>query len=258
MDLGARLSASALQTYEMCPLQFKLEREWRIPGEVPAAMEYGATIHRILLAYYESVRLGRTIGGDLSIDLFKTDLRSAGIEEQYQQELYERQGIEQLHEFLTRCKQVPAPQVLHTEEWFEMQIGQAKVVGRIDRIDGLSNGRVVITDYKTGRPRSQEDADRSLQLSIYALAAREKWGYHADQIVFYNLEENSSVVTRRSESQLQDCKREVEEVAGKIAAEEFDAKPGFYCTFCAYRSLCPATEKCLHTLTVDKKSAGRN
>ena len=258
MDLGARLSASALQTYEMCPLQFKLEREWRIPGEVPAAMEYGATIHRILLAYYESVRLGRTIGDDLLIDLFKTDLRSAGIEEQYQQELYERQGIEQLHAFLTRCKQVPAPQVLHTEEWFEMQIGQAKVVGRIDRIDGLSNGRVVITDYKTGRPRSQEDADRSLQLSIYALAAREKWGYHADQIVFYNLEENSSVVTRRSESQLQDCKREVEEVAGKIAAEEFDAKPGFYCTFCAYRSLCPATEKCLHTLTVDKKSAGRN
>ena len=258
MDLGARLSASALQTYEICPLQFKLEREWRIPGEVPAAMEYGATIHRILLAYYESVRLGRTIGDDLLIDLFKTDLRSAGIEEQYQQELYERQGIEQLREFLARCKQFPVPQVLHTEEWFEMQIGPAKVVGRIDRIDQLGGGRVAITDYKTGRPRSQEDADRSLQLSIYALAAREKWGYHADQIVFYNLEENSSVVTRRSESQLQDCKREVEEVAGKIAAQEFDAKPGFYCSFCAYRSLCPATEKRLHAFTVDKKSAGRN
>ena len=31
-DLSAKLSASAVQTYETCPLQFKLEREWRIPG----------------------------------------------------------------------------------------------------------------------------------------------------------------------------------------------------------------------------------
>jgi DNA helicase-2/ATP-dependent DNA helicase PcrA len=253
LDLGAKLSASAVQTYEICPLQFKLEREWRIPGEVPAAMEYGATIHRILLAYYASVRLGRTIEDDQLIELFKTDLRAAGIEEKYQQELYERQGIDQLREFLARCKRAPVPHVLHTEEWFEMRIGQAKVVGRIDRIDQLNSGGVVITDYKTGRPRSQEDADKSLQLSIYALAAREKWGYHADQIVFYNLEENSSVITRRSESQLQECKQKVEEVARKIAAEQLAAKPGFYCSFCAYRSLCPATEKRLHTIPVDKR-----
>jgi superfamily I DNA/RNA helicase/RecB family exonuclease len=257
-DLGAKLSASAVQTYEICPLQFKLEREWRIPGDVPAAMEYGATIHRILLAYYASVRLGRTIEDDQLIELFKTDLRAAGIEEKYQQELYERQGIEQLREFLARCKCAPVPQVLHTEEWFEMQIGQAKVVGRIDRIDRLNSGLVVITDYKTGRPRSQEDADKSLQLSIYALAAREKWGYRADQVVFYNLQENSSVVTRRSEAQLQECKQKVEEVARKIAGEEFDAKPGFYCGFCAYRSLCPATEKRLYTIPVDKKSSSHN
>ena len=27
-----------------------------------------------------------------------------------------------------------------------------------------------LIDYKTGRPRSQKDADKSLQLSVYALA----------------------------------------------------------------------------------------
>ena len=52
-NLGARLSASAVQTYETCPLQFKLDREWRIPGEVPAAMQYGGTMHRVLRAYYD-------------------------------------------------------------------------------------------------------------------------------------------------------------------------------------------------------------
>ena len=51
-------------------------------------------------------------------------------------------------------------------------------------MDELADGRVVITDYKTGKPQSQEDADESLQLSIYAIAAQEKWGYRADHLVF--------------------------------------------------------------------------
>ena len=35
----------------------------------------------------------------------------------------------------------------------------------------------------------------------------------------------------------------VEEIAGKIAAGKFDPKPGMQCGWCAYRVLCPKTEK---------------
>ncbi len=86
--------------------------------------------------------------------------------------------------------------MLHTEEYFDVKVGDIKVVGRIDRIDETAGGGVVITDYKTGKAQSQEDSDESLQLSIYALAAREKWGYRADHLVLYNLEGNSPVVTQ--------------------------------------------------------------
>ena len=48
-----RLSASAVETYGICPLRFKLEREWRIPRDVPAALQYGAAMHRVLKTYYE-------------------------------------------------------------------------------------------------------------------------------------------------------------------------------------------------------------
>ena len=48
------------------------------------------------------------------------------------------------------------------------------VRGRIDRISTASQGTGVrIIDYKTGRAKSQDDADESLQLSIYALAAKQ-------------------------------------------------------------------------------------
>jgi PD-(D/E)XK nuclease superfamily len=61
--------------------------------------------------------------------------------------------------------------------------------------------------------------------------------------VLYNLEGNSAVVTRRSEIQLGEARGRVMQVAENIAAGKFDPKPGFYCRFCAYRNLCPATEK---------------
>src|SRR5207237_6835437 len=108
-----------------------------------------------------------------------------------------------LQDFQAACARSPMPKVLHTEEKFEIRIGNTNVVGRIDRIDRAPDGRVVLTDYKTGKPRSQENADESLQLSIYALAARSKWGYETDRLVLYNLQENSSMVTRRSAADLE-------------------------------------------------------
>jgi superfamily I DNA/RNA helicase/RecB family exonuclease len=242
-DLHSRLSASAVQTYETCPLQFKLEREWRIPNEVPAAMQYGAVIHRILRAHYDSVRLERPIADEDLIQFFRDDLAQAGIQDHYQHELYENQGVQQLRDFLAAFRRNPVPKVLHTEEFFNVKFGDVTVAGRIDRIDQVEDGRVIITDYKTGRAQSQEDSDESLQLSIYALAAREKWGYHADRLALYNLEGNSEMVTRRSDLELEAAKCRVMEVSANVAAGKFDPKPSFNCRFCAYRSLCPATEK---------------
>jgi DNA helicase-2/ATP-dependent DNA helicase PcrA len=256
-NLHAKLSATAVETYETCPLQFKLEREWRIPREVPAAMQYGAAMHRVLRAYYDAVHFQRQIKDDALVELFRADLAGAGIQDQYQHELYERQGIERLREFLSASRRAPLPEVLHTEESFEVNMGNATVVGRIDRIDQAGGDHVVITDYKTGKPQSQEDADASLQLSIYALAVREKWAYHADDLVFYNLEENGAVITQRSDLQLEETRLKVEEVAENIAAGKFDPKPGFYCSFCAYRNLCPATEKRLYTTPAVKRSSNR-
>ena len=242
-NLHSRLSASAVQTYENCPLQFKLEREWRIPDEVPAAMQYGAVMHRVLRAYYDSVREERPMGDDDLIQFFRDNLTQAAIQDRYQHELYETQGVQQLKDFLAAFRRAPVPKVLHTEEFFDVKVGEVSVVGRIDRIDETADGRVVITDYKTGKAQSQEDADESLQLSIYALAAREKWGYHAERLALYNLEGNSEVATRRSEVELEVAKGRVLAVSENVAAGNFIPKPSFNCRFCAYRNLCPATEK---------------
>jgi DNA helicase-2/ATP-dependent DNA helicase PcrA len=241
--LHTRLSASAVDTYERCGLQFKLARDWRIAAKPAAAMQYGAAIHRVLKTFFDSVRLGRPKTDEELVELFRFDLESAAIQEKYQHELYEKQGVVQLLDFLAAARSIPASQVLHTEESFEIHVGPTIVGGRIDRIDRRADGTVAIIDYKTGKARDQEDADESLQLSLYAIAAREKWGYTVGALIFHNLEENVPVSTARSESDFVAARTRVQKAAQGIAEGIFDAKPGMHCNFCAYRSLCPEKER---------------
>jgi DNA helicase II / ATP-dependent DNA helicase PcrA len=241
-DLSSTLSASAIQHYETCPLQFKLEREWRIPAEPSGALQYGACMHRVLLTYYDSVRWNRRLSKEELIERFCADIESAGFTDNYQRELYEKKGIEELRQFVVSAE-LAESEVLHTEERFKVKLGSTNLVGRIDRVDRGSGDGVVITDYKTGRPRSQEDADESLQLAIYALAARETWGYRVDRLVFHNLDGNTQIGTDNSEFKIEEAKVRVQSIAEKISAGQFEAKPGFHCAWCAFRVLCPKTEK---------------
>ncbi len=241
--LAARLSASAIETYETCPLQFKFEREWKLSRQLHAAAQYGAAMHRVLRTYFDSVRLGRTRTDDEWLQLFRDDLASCRIEDEYQRELYLQQGIRQLSDFLAATRCSPMPDVLHTEEWFDVQIAGTKLTGRIDRIDRAHDDSVNIVDYKTGAARSQEDADESLQLSIYAMAAQEKWGYRVEELRFQNLEGNVAVVSKRDEFQLERARQRVKEAARNVAAGNFQPKIGFHCNFCSFRGLCPAREK---------------
>lgn len=252
------LSASAIETYEECPLRFKLQRDWNLPRDVPASLHYGAAMHRVLRTFYDAQRYGREISDEDLLENFRADLAQAGIPDRYQYELYLRQGREQLTQFLAWARLNPQPVVLRTEQKFDLPVAGVKLTGRIDRIDrlevdGIATGGVAIIDYKTGRPKSQDDADDSLQLSLYMLAAEEAWDLRADRLIFHNLEDNTIVISTRDSADLEAAKERVRKAAENITAGNFPAKPSYNCNLCPYRNLCPATEKIVHT--PQKKSA---
>jgi DNA helicase-2/ATP-dependent DNA helicase PcrA len=249
------LSASAIEIYEQCPLRFKLEREWNLPREVSASLHYGAAMHGVLRTYYDAQRFGREISDGELLEQFRSALADARIADRYQYELYLRQGHEQLRQFLAGARGAPAPEVIETERRFELQMGETKLAGRVDRIDRTGADTVCVVDYKTGKPKSQEEADESLQLSLYALAAKEAFGTRADRLVFFNLENNAAVSTTRNDAQLEEAKLRVLNAAECIAAGEFGPKQGYHCRLCPYRNLCPATEKAMHV--AEKKGAGK-
>ncbi|HME32213.1 MAG TPA: ATP-dependent DNA helicase [Terriglobales bacterium] len=237
----SELSASAIDQYERCPLAYKLSRDWRIPEGPAARMQFGAAMHLALKAYFDGVHAGRPPDEETVIACFLDEFSKTKIEEEIQRDLYEKEGREQLIRFLRSELARPHGEILNTERNFSFAIGETNVRAKMDRLDQTASGEVVIVDYKTGKPKTQEDADKSLQLSIYALAARDK-RLTASSLVFINLENCTAVQSSRSPQELIGTERKVVEVARKIAAGEFDPNPGFGCNSCSYHSICPAHE----------------
>src|SRR5271168_4325705 len=138
------------------------------------------------------------------------------------------------------------PEIRDQEKSFELPLENNVIIaGRIDQINSLGRNDVEIVDYKTGKPRKDADARKDLQLSIYALAAKEIFELNPVRLVFHYLQNNQMQVTTRDAKQLDEAQKIVQEAAADIRAGEFPPNPGFVCRTCAYRPICPAHEESL-------------
>jgi len=256
------LSANAVESYSTCPLRFKLERDWKIPGEAAVAMQYGSAIHTVLRQYYDPAPNTTEQSADELVAAFKAEFGKAVIDDPYQRELYEKQGGEQLRALL-RSQPRGSMEVIGAEVSFNFTLGTQKMRGRIDRMDRIEGNEVRVIDYKTGAPKTRRYADDSLQLSIYSMGAS-AMGYVPRELLFLNLQGTEMVSTTRTPPQLQKARLRIEDAARGIATGEFEPSPGQHCVWCEYRRLCPATEQRVFvpaktlTMETETKVAGVN
>lgn len=113
--------------------------------------------------------------------------------------------------------------------------------GRFDRVEELNNNTLRIIDFKTGGLKLQKDVDCDLQLSIYALAAKEAFGKEASELVmlFMADEDLTEVKTARTEGELQTAVKTIELLSERIESEDYMPTPSKEkCRFCPYRRVC--------------------
>jgi DNA helicase-2/ATP-dependent DNA helicase PcrA len=241
-----RLSASSIEDYENCPLKFKFGHYLKIPTGPQAALTFGNIMHRSVRHYFE-LRAKGEASFEAVKGFYESAWRKTGFEDEYQEQAYKRAGLEQLRAFVVK-QESSETLPLSMESSFSLDLGEVWLEGRIDQINPLvlpareGEGAVELIDYKTGKPRSQQDADKSLQLSVYALAAQEQMKLRPRRLTFYCLTNNQPVHTVRTEKDLQAVKTEILTVADQIRQNHFPATPGFVCKFCDYRPICPAHE----------------
>jgi DNA helicase-2/ATP-dependent DNA helicase PcrA len=130
--------------------------------------------------------------------------------------------------------------------WFErpftFKLGPHLLRGRVDRVDRLPSGEYELIDYKTGRPKTPAQLVDDVQLSLYALGAREAWQLDASRQAYYYLLDDEKVeIEADSGEWVQEVSREVAE---GILGQAFEPTPSFAaCSICDYRLVCPAAER---------------
>src|SRR5947207_11024172 len=242
------LSPSALSGYRTCPQRYLFGYLWSLREGPKAAMSFGAVMHTTIKRFVDQLRKGVKLPFEEVQRIFETEWNSKGFEDAYQEEEYKKDGIEQLRGCHAGMMEEP-PETLAQERGFELPLDNDVIIkGRIDQINSLGNKRdVEIVDYKTGRPKKDVDAKKDLQLSLYALAAKEILELNPVRLAFHYLQNNQRQETTRDEKQLNEAQKVVQEAAADIRAREFPTRRGFICRNCAYRPICPAHEETLST-----------
>jgi DNA helicase II / ATP-dependent DNA helicase PcrA len=115
----------------------------------------------------------------------------------------------------------------------------------VDRVDRLPDGEYELIDYKTGRPKTAAQLAEDVQLSLYAVGAREAWRLEAFRQAYYYLLDDQKVEVPLDDGDRAEWVQEVAmEVAEGILAQGFEPTPSFAaCSMCDYRLVCPAAER---------------
>ncbi len=237
---GVMLSASDIDTYRTCPLKYKFARVFRIPQEPTLHQRFGILIHQVLERFHacEGATLAELLG------LLDAGWRRGGFGDSEEERQLRGKATASLTRYHERFQSEESEPI-----WFERQftfkLGKHLLRGRVDRVDRLPGGEYELIDYKTGRPKSPEQLADDVQLSLYAVGAREAWRLEASRQAYYYLLDDRKVAVPSYEGDRGEWVRDVAtEVAEGIQSQGFEPTPSFQaCSVCDYRLVCPAAER---------------
>jgi DNA helicase-2/ATP-dependent DNA helicase PcrA len=249
--VGLALSASDIETYRSCPLRYKFARVLRIPTEQTLHQRFGIAVHTVLERFHSDG--GQTL--EQMTALLDACWRRAGFGDSQRENELRAMGTKALTRYHARLHDQDSEPVWF-ERSFAFRLGPHHLRGRVDRIDRLTgaSGEVEggdgagaeyeLIDYKTSRPKTAEQLKDDVQLSLYALAAREAWQLESSRQAYYYVLDDLKVPVPRSEQDTASVTDVVLEVGEGILAQEFEPTPSHAaCSICDYRIVCPVAEK---------------
>ena len=237
---GLVLSASDVETYRQCPLRYKFARVFRIPQEPTIHQRFGILVHQVLERFHAA-------GGDSELSdmmgLLDFGWRRGGFGGTEEERQLRGKAVAALTRYHERFQEESA-EPMWFERSFSFKLGPHLLRGRVDRVDRLPDGGYELIDYKTGRPKTRAQLKEDVQLSLYAVGAREAWQLEAATQAYYYVLDDEKVPVQRDDTDRDWITETVMEVADGILSQGFEPTPSYAaCSMCDYRIVCPAAEK---------------
>lgn len=174
-----------LQSQSVCPFQafarFRLHAKTPEPAQTGLSYaQRGELVHSALEFFWQKIKTSNAL-----LKLPENELKSI-VEQAIHDALNKlpRQALSKMHlqleqqrlqqlliEWLTLEKKRPSFSVIDTEKSIEIHVSKLKLHARIDRIDQLASGEILLIDYKTGqvnKPNWLDTRPTQVQLPLYA------------------------------------------------------------------------------------------
>ncbi|MDX1689501.1 MAG: PD-(D/E)XK nuclease family protein [Acidimicrobiia bacterium] len=244
-----RLSPSRASDFKQCPQLFKFRAIDRLPEPTTVYQARGTTAHLALQRLFDLPAERRT--PETLYDLFReawSEVRLEEYEDLFDDVEEERAwGLESL-ELLANYFTIEDPRAfdpLDRELDMLEDLDGIVVRGILDRMEETDDGRLVITDYKTGKaPPERFALPAFFALKIYALLIRRRLGRTPDEVQLIYL--NGPTVYRIpvTDGQLDAMDRQLRAlwraIERAIEEDRFPPRTGPLCDWCSFQDICPA------------------
>lgn len=247
-----RLSPSRASDFKVCPQLFKFRSIDRLPEPVTVHQARGTTAHLALQRLFDLDAGERTL--ETLYDLFRQAWSEVRADEEYtglfsSVEEERAWGLESLTLLANYFAVEDPAEIEPLDRELDMieDLDGIVIRGILDRIDRDSDGRLVITDYKTGKAPPEKFAIPAFfALKIYGVLIRQRTGETPKELRLMYLNGPTMYRLEVDDAQLNAMDKQLRAlwtaIERAMATERFPPRPGRLCGWCSFRSMCPAWE----------------
>ncbi|MCF7845096.1 MAG: ATP-dependent helicase [Kiritimatiellales bacterium] len=227
-----KLSVTALNHFLEDPQIFLNVDLLRVPQAKQPSFVYGNAVHDALKKWGLSVQQGKPMNQQEFMNAFKTYMEERELLTDQEKAMLTKIGEETLPRYFDQKIAQAVPTIYKVEFGIQTYFDDVPIKGALDRIDlyAPDSSLATVIDYKTGRPKTEkqirDDGDYFRQLAFYALLLEQKsLPIEPQEFVLEFIGEGTDhPVTRAfsiTQSELDDLKKVVKEVWGRISALDF-------------------------------------
>jgi putative RecB family exonuclease len=250
LEPPATLSPSKVSTFTDCALAFRFSAIDRLPEPPSLAATRGSLVHRALELLLDAPAEQRDLPAALTFlsqaaDEFQTNPEYTGLGLDPDAEV---QFLDEAEVLVRRYFQLEDPgriQPIGLELKLEIEVGDLHLRGIIDRLELDDDGRLVVTDYKTGRAPPQQMEQRRLGgVQFYSYLCERLFGQRPARIQLLYLADPIAIVHTPSEQSSRGLETKVKAIWSAVLRscerEDFRPRTSKLCDYCSFKAYCPA------------------
>lgn len=244
-------SASKIDLYKRCPLQFKFRYALHVPGRPGAPMDIGASVHAVLEKIAKRRANGEDTSEEQALDLLKRHWRYTGFDNKKRLKEGWDDAVGMIRTFMEWDQKAAdrGVEIVGVEQEFKMDVGGLRFTGKMDRVDKEQGGQYVVTDYKTGKkPTTKSEIGHDVQMNLYALATESVYGKLPARTGQLFVRMGKEVTNEIDAGALAEEEKSILDMGKAILDGRFPANPSYAaCHWCDYVQICddryPGSEK---------------